>query len=140
MSGLEYLTQDHDTTKQVDGCTNTATEKERACMLRTLRVELYWLIQVLLTPRCWGRVGRYSKEWDRQLRVNMMLFKFEPLIPYRAVSQLGTLNVWICNHPYASFSEDKTEYLQVTIVPLPSRRTALMAWKKLQEDIPDAFK
>lgn len=58
--------------------------------------------RVLLTPTCWLQNNDFCPEWDSVLNDAMARFKFKKISPYRAT--LGPYQVWISNHPYASFS------------------------------------
>lgn len=79
---------------------------------------------VICTPSCWIQNERFSREWDTEL--TWLLdhgFRFYDATTYYAL--IGPYNVWIGNHPYASFTIDKWR---------PSRRTVLRAGRILRED------
>lgn len=77
--------------------------------------DLWDYLQVLLTPTCWMQNYPLSKEWDQELTWLLdNRCHFTPVGQYRA--QLGNYEVWISNHPYASF----------TFMELRPRRTTLL--------------
>ena len=103
-------------------------------MLKTLRVNAYWNLRVLLTPRCWLQNYEYSRDWDAQLIACMAFFKFEEVDAFSV--SINDIVVWVCNHPYASFSQYKDVCTNINC-GRPSRKTILMAMSKLRKDLPD---
>lgn len=90
-----------------------------------IREIILW-IRVLLTPGCWLQNGKYSAQWDTVLREALKLHRFTEINAFRAT--LGPYQVWVANHPYASFTPPLT-------TARPSRRTILMAHDKLIADL-----
>lgn len=86
-----------------------------------------WLT-VLLTPGCWLQNDPYSREWDRELTWLIDHgHKFVRMGRYNA--QIGPYEVWVSNHPYASFTIDAVRPRRATILragallpPLPSEQ------------------
>ena len=105
---------------------------------------MVWLIEmtaVILTPACWFQYSgtRYSKQWDSLLRSFLRVGKFVRRSRYHA--EICEFDVWVGNHPYASFtipdpvgSPDRWGAIEEV---RPSRRTILLAGKKLQRDDPE---
>lgn len=83
-------------------------------------------MRVLFTPSCWITVKPYSSAWDLQLRALMEKHTFKRVDGYTAM--LGHLEVWIENHPYASFN-------MYGVRAMPSRATALYAMDKYYQDV-----
>lgn len=90
-----------------------------------------WLgaLRVLFTPSCWIQNQPYSKGWDAELRRLLATQKFEPIDSFTA--KIGDWEVWIENHPYASFTIHNGRYPRVR----PSRATILAAGDKLMADL-----
>lgn len=82
--------------------------------------------RVLLTPGCWFQLYPYSKVWDAHLNALMKAHKFEQ--GSDCIAMLGGNQIWIANHPYASFRTVNGAIVR------PSRRTILKAWDKLVKD------
>jgi hypothetical protein len=87
----------------------------------------------ICAPGYWLRNYPCSKEWDRLLNRLLDTEKFVYVDEFTA--KLGGVEVWITNHPYASFRPYAPERLEA----LPARRTVLRARRKLLLDIPDLF-
>lgn len=85
-------------------------------------------IRVLFTPSCWIQNSRYSAPWEARLASAMETERFNKCDGYRA--QLGSLSVWIENHPYASFTPGSRTLLQVR----PRRITILRLMDKLDQE------
>jgi len=83
-------------------------------------------IKVLTTPSCWIQNASYSKVWDEKLIELLKIGTFEKLSECSAV--IGGIEVWIANHPYASFTPTELDVR-------PSRRTILKAHEKLCGDV-----
>lgn len=103
-------------------------------MLETLRVRLYWNLRVLLTPTCWLQNYSYNKEWDSLLIAYMAFFEFKEIDRFSV--SINDIAVWVCNHPYASFSQYKDVHSGIRC-GRPSRKTILMAMSKLRRELPD---
>lgn len=88
--------------------------------------EIHRAFLVLITPGCWLRVGNYSQEWDDKLNELMKREKFKPIDKYTV--RLGNLEIWIGNHPYASFELENCGVL-------PRRSTAILAHEKMIKDL-----
>lgn len=84
------------------------------------------ILRVVLTPSCWMQNGPYSAGWDMKLRRLMANGKFTPNDKFTVY--IGGVQVWIANHPYASFTPCFSE-------ARPSRITILNAWKKLDQEM-----
>ena len=92
----------------------------------------WWLkytIKVLLTPSCWVRIHRTSRIWDKQLQKLLEENKWRNHDWYTAY--LDNNEIWISNHPYASFCPYKPVKLNV----LPRRKTVLYAADRLEQDL-----
>ena len=63
------------------------------------------VVRVLLCPACWLQNGSFSAEWD--VALTDQLDRGVPFMPIE-FSQLratiGPFEVWVGNHPYASFT------------------------------------
>lgn len=92
--------------------------------------KLKYFIKVILTPTCWLQNESYSEAWDELLLKLMEEHKFIHINQY--VAKIGNVTVWIENHPYASFT-----FFNI-VKCRPSRRTILMAHKKLMQDFIEA--
>ncbi len=89
----------------------------------------YWL-KVLLTPNCWLQLQDYSPVWDAQLRHLLDSgVKFGDVSHTGCSAKIGKYEVWIENHPYASF----TPYQGLKF--RPSRATILRAMDHLVKDV-----
>lgn len=75
----------------------------------------------------------YNKSWDKKLKQLMAEHTFRERT--LATVKLGLYTIWCANHPYASFRPTGTgEFFPAFI--LPSRRTVMQAWKKLNRECP----
>lgn len=88
---------------------------------------LKWTFKVIITPSCWLQNQEYSELWDKGLLHEMQNNKFV-VEADGYYAEIGTLTVWVANHPYASF----TPYGGVKV--RPSRKTILMAYDQLIKD------
>jgi hypothetical protein len=95
---------------------------------RSRRRSWFYHLRVLLRPHCWLQNYPYSKDWDQKLRSMIESHRFEADDQYTA--RLGGMDIWIENHPYASFRPDDGKLPRVT----PSRATILFAYDILMED------
>lgn len=88
---------------------------------------VYWNVAVLLSQGCWDCHYPYSRQWDRELTKLMESERFK--VRDRYTAYLGGLEIWISNHPYASFHIYKGPQVR------PSRKTILKAHEKLISDM-----
>jgi hypothetical protein len=77
-------------------------------------------LRVLFTPSCWIQNESYNAVWDFKLNALMKSHRFTNWDGYTA--RIGEIEVWVANHPYASFSYGGSR---------PSRATILKAHDKL---------
>ncbi len=70
-----------------------------------MRSDQYYKLHVMITPSCWLQNEAYDDKWDKQLNQAIDL-----RIPFRDIQEHNALildkEVWISNHPYASFTID----------------------------------
>lgn len=83
-------------------------------------------LRVLLTPSCWPQFHSYSDAWDKRLRQLLETESFTDIKMHTA--KIGGHEVWIANHPYASFSLHQHPQVR------PSRAVILRAGDKLVAD------
>jgi len=81
-------------------------------------------LKVIFNPACWIQNHVYSKAWDMKLNELMETYTFKNNNGYHAT--LGNYEIWISNHPYASFLHNNVR---------PKRKTILRAYNKLQMDM-----
>jgi hypothetical protein len=86
--------------------------------------DFFW---ILFHPDYWTMNHPYSPEWDKIIRETMKVHKFVVISKYEA--RIGSLHIWIENHPYASFGP--CEFLYVR----PSRITIRDAREQLIKDL-----
>lgn len=83
-------------------------------------------LAVLCSPKFWVQLHELSHQWDDEL--NRLLdngYRFTNISSHMA--RLGVHNVWIANHPYASFTTDPGSIR-------PKRRTIRKAHRHLMQD------
>lgn len=107
---------------------------------------IYHFFFFLFKPSYWFMNFPYSREWDEELLIMMDRHNFEPIY-YEYLKQLNEhyvhlddQEIWIRNHPYASFAKStskKTLMLDGPPRVRPSRMTIYKARKKLIEDMND---
>lgn len=85
-------------------------------------------IWVIINPQYWFMNYSYNSIWDRELTRLMKNYDFKDYDRYTA--KLGNTEIWIANHPYASF----TEYWIGRRSGRPSRFTICKAKMKLKRD------
>ena len=93
-------------------------------------------LSILLDPRCWIRNYRTCDYWDDTLNELMKEHKFRKHKFLKYTAYLGNIEIWISNHPYASF----TLYNNAGVRGMPRRSTVFKAMKKLNKDFIDAEK
>jgi len=91
-----------------------------------IRNKMFENIRVLFTPSVWLQINPYSEKWDHELMARLHYMRFERCDEYTAY--LGDREIWIANHPYASFSPR-------TPIVRPRRITILKAHDKLMNDL-----
>ena len=79
----------------------------------TIKINFSWFndliiqIWVAINPRYWIMDEWYSSKWDKELNDLMERydFKIEPHSYTHLVVKLGNKEIWVGNHPYASFTD-----------------------------------
>lgn len=94
----------------------------------SFREWVYWTLQVFLTPTCWLQNYPFSKNWDYELNALLMMEEPKEKEFSRYSLLLGTREVWVANHPYASFYP-----CDVTTTIRPSRKTILRAGRMYKQ-------
>lgn len=89
----------------------------------------YWL-KAFIFPSYWLMNQRYSKAWDREIRLLLDTFRFTNVGTHEA--RLGARRLWIANHPYNSFVP--SIFTEKMPEVRPSRATIQWAWDCLMED------
>jgi len=84
---------------------------------------VFW---VITHPSCWLQNYGYCKEWDDELNRLMREQRFVNIT--RCTANIGGHEVWVANHPYASFTLRRHDVR-------PSRTTIYRAQKKLMRDL-----
>lgn len=87
----------------------------------------FWIV---FHPSYWLTLYPYSKEWDKILKQLMRDNKFKYMDSF--TTKLGDKEIWIANHPYASF-RPYIDWRKVEV--MPSRITIRDAHKKLMQDL-----
>lgn len=107
-----------------------------------IKTYLYYLIKVLLTPRCWLQNSKFLKDWDQELLARIKQgykFKLTDFGGYSA--DIGGEEIWIENHPYASFTTGKNgkgyEFGSDEHNIRPARTTILYARDVLEKHCPE---
>lgn len=83
---------------------------------------------IILNPRNWIMNDKYSFTWDSKLNLLLDKYDFKDINEYTA--KLNNEEIWIANHPYASFTKYSLGYDRKR----PSRYTILKAKRKLEYD------
>ena len=88
-------------------------------------------IRVVMTPSCWIRNYRTSKEWDRELNHLLDTEDFEIHNFHLRFVKSGTC-IWIANYPYA-FGDRITplENFYGYVNKLPARKTVFRLYDKI---------
>lgn len=105
----------------------------------TIKINFSWLndliiqIWVAINPRYWIMNEWYSSKWDKELNDLMERYDFEtePHSYTHLIVKLGDKQIWVGNHPYASF----TDYSVRNIPGRPSKLTIYKAKQKLERDL-----
>jgi hypothetical protein len=84
-------------------------------------------LQFISKPDYWLMNYPFDKEWDDELNSLLTNYPFTDIGDYHA--KLGSTNIWIRNHPYASFRKSASGSYR------PSRLTILKAKKLLDRQI-----
>jgi len=84
------------------------------------------VLWVITNPSCWLQNYGYAQEWDDELNRLMRVECFANITEHTA--RIGGHEVWIANHPYASFTLRRHDVR-------PSRTTIYRAQKKLMRDL-----
>jgi len=82
---------------------------------------------ISLTPKYWLMSYGYDEIWDKKLNCLLDKYNFTRHTQYTAF--LGKCEVWVANHPYASFTPPYLDSVR------PSRLTIIRAQRKLVEDV-----
>lgn len=101
----------------------------------TITIDFSWIpdffirIKLIFNPRYWSMNESYSPQWDKKLRDLMKEHTFRDLGNTGCSAVLGNEEIWVANHPYASFTNgfNKSE-------GRPSRLTIYKAYEKLIKD------
>lgn len=102
----------------------------------TITIDLSWVsdlfiwIKIIFNPQYWSMNEPYSSEWDKKLRDLMKEHTFRDLGNTGCSAILGNEEIWIANHPYASFTNGFNKESG-----RPSRLTIYKAYKKLIKDM-----
>jgi hypothetical protein len=104
-----------------------------------IKIDFSWFndliiqIWVAINPRYWIMNEWYSSKWDKELNDLMERYDFEaePHSYTHLIVKLGNKQIWVGNHPYASF----TDYSVRNIPGRPSKLTIYKAKQKLERDL-----
>lgn len=96
--------------------------------LKDLKVKIHSIIFTILRPSYWLMNHPYNGDWDKKLNYLLDNCTFTDTDRYTA--KLSGVEIWIENHPYASFRE----YLCLVKQVRPSRLTIHKAWEKLKKE------
>ena len=100
----------------------------------TIKINFDWFkdfiinVKLFFNSKYWIMNNVYCKEWDGELNQLMELHNFTNINHYWAT--LGNTEIWVANHPYASF----TKYIRGYGDVRPSRLTIYKAKIKLEMD------
>lgn len=105
----------------------------------TIYIDFSWFkdfklkLKIFFNPKYSTMNYKYSKEWDLRLNQLMNEHSFTRISDHSAY--LGDTELWISNHPYASFIEMEGSFLiRDDNRVRASRLTIYKAHKKLEED------
>ena len=106
----------------------------------TIKINFSWFndliiqIWVAINPRYWIMNEWYSSKWDKELNDLMERYDFEaePHSYTHLVVKLGNKEIWVGNHPYASFT-DYSSFRNIS--GRPSKLTIYKAKQKLERDL-----
>lgn len=104
-----------------------------------IKIDFSWFddliiqIWVMINPQYWIMNEWYSSKWDKELNDLMGRYDFEtePHSYSNLIVKLGDKQIWVGNHPYASF----TDYSVRNIPGRPSKLTIYKAKQKLERDL-----
>jgi hypothetical protein len=102
----------------------------------TIKINFSWFndliiqIWVAINPRYWIMDEWYSSKWDKELNDLMERYDFEAYT--HLVVKLGDKEIWVGNHPYASFT-DYSSFRNIS--GRPSKLTIYKAKQKLERDL-----
>jgi hypothetical protein len=109
--------------------------------VETIKIDLSWVsekandmliwFKILINPGYWLMNSPYSSKWDKVLNDLMGRYDFESDDDMGLVAKLGGVEIWIGNHPYASFRTWCGYYDDVR----PSKLTIYKAKQKLKRDL-----
>lgn len=85
-------------------------------------------LKYIFYPSYWIMINHYNEEWDKKINELMDNNKF--IITSQETARLWNIEVWIANHPYASFSPFNPIDSRIR----PSRSTIDRAFNKIIED------
>lgn len=104
----------------------------------TIKIDFSWFsdliiqIWVMINPRYWIMNEWYSSKWDKELNNLMKNHNFVLTFGFSdCTAKLGDWEIWIANHPYASF----TDHSFRNIPGRPSKLTIYKAKQKLERDL-----
>ena len=80
----------------------------------------------IFRPDYWIMNDPFNKEWDNELKQLLLRYSFTNIGSHYAT--LGDTNIWIGNHPYAAFTNERDD-------KRPSRLTIWRAKKLLDKQI-----
>lgn len=90
--------------------------------------DIFIWIKIIFNPDYLIMNYSYSKEWDKELNDLMDRYDFIGFDYSDCTCFLGGVEIWIANHPYASFTKRNVEKKR------PSRKTIYRAYEKLKMD------
>jgi hypothetical protein len=103
-------------------------KRRKTMKKRHLLEELKWFFVFMFKGEYWDPLYKQDRTWDTEL--NDLLDNYDFIEIKEHTAKLGNYEIWISNHPFASFSNYSSSH-DSKILPL--RRTRLRAWKKLRE-------
>jgi hypothetical protein len=104
----------------------------------TIKINLKWfkdfliIVKLFFNTKYWIMNESYSAKWDKELNSLMNTYDFKKMV-YESdyVVKLGEREIWVANHPYASFTDYSDNR---RIYGRPSRLTIYKAKQKLEID------
>lgn len=102
-------------------------------MIKVIGKIKQWLGYRKFKRSCIRIHGYYSEIWD--VHLNQLMDSHDFIITGPHTARLGEINIWVSNHPYASFRRyDILESTNLGETQHPSIKTLYRAGKKLEED------